>query len=35
VKYRTVTIMPRAASICVRAALGLRLPLPRYGLVPK
>ena len=33
-KYRTVVVYPRAATICVRAALGLRVPLPVYGLVP-
>lgn len=33
-KYRLAIIHPRAVSICVRAALGIALPLPRYGLVP-
>lgn len=33
-KYRAITVWPRAAHICVRAALRLPLPLPTYGLVP-
>jgi len=35
VKYRVAVIMPRAVTICVRAALGLRMAMPRYGLVPR
>ena len=34
-KYRVVVVYPRAVTICVRAALGLRLPMPCYGLVPE
>lgn len=33
VRAQEIVVYPRAAAICVRAALGLPLQLPRRGLV--